>query len=88
MTIYEDQKIDADTFSRVFKSNCDSDELVFHRDKRDREILSCLNEGNWKLQMDNEIPKTITAGMFIPKEVYHRLVKGDGDLQVVIKESN
>ncbi len=86
MSIYSDTRLDRDTFSRLFESSCDSGELIFHKDKRDREILECENEGEWMLQMDNEIPKVIEKGMFIPKEIYHRLIKGSGDLRVVIKE--
>ena len=36
--------------------------------------------------MDNELPIKLTEGKeyFIPKGVYHRLIKGDGDLKVKI----
>ena len=86
---YSDTPVEgsSDSFERVFYSNIDSSELVFHRDKQDRTITACQNEGGWLLQMDNEIPKEVSSGMFIPKEIYHRLIKGEGQLTVTIKES-
>ena len=88
MSTYKDTAVDENTFERVFSCDVDTSELIFHKDKRDREILDCDNEGGWMLQMDNEIPKVIHKGLFIPKEVYHRLVKGTGDFHVLIKEFN
>jgi hypothetical protein len=36
--------------------------------------------------MDNQMPKSLTEGKeyFIPKGVYHRVIKGNGDLKVEI----
>jgi hypothetical protein len=33
-------------------------------------------------QLDNQLPQKITGEIFIPKEVYHRLIKGTGDLKI------
>jgi hypothetical protein len=40
--------------------------------------------------MDNDIPKKLKKGdtLFIPKGTYHRVIKGNGDLVVEIKEIN
>ena len=86
MSIYQDTALGESTFERTFSRDVDTGELIFHKDKKDREILKCDNEGEWMLQMDNEIPKVIQKGVFIPKDVYHRLIKGSGDLRVLIKE--
>lgn len=85
---YTDKSIEGlhNCFQRTFSSSVETSELVFHRDKQDRTIVACQNEGGWKLQMDNEVPAVIGEGMFIPKETYHRLIKGDGELTVTIKE--
>jgi hypothetical protein len=37
-------------------------------------------------QFDNELPQVLKDKVFIPKEVYHRLIKGTGTLNVRIKE--
>jgi len=68
-------------FIRTFNSSVNELELYWHKDKEDR-IISPLIDTNWKLQMDNEIPKVIEGDMFIPKNTYHRVIKGDGDLKI------
>jgi quercetin dioxygenase-like cupin family protein len=72
---------------RTFSSNVDSDELVWHKDKKDREVLIIESNG-WKFQMDNQIPIELKEGdvIFIPKNTYHRVIKGLHDLQVRIQE--
>lgn len=77
------KKIKENVFIREFDQNIDSKELVWHRDKEDREIEVLENE-NWFFQMDNELPKLLKEKIFIPKESYHRVIKGDGKLVVKI----
>jgi hypothetical protein len=55
----------------------------WHRDREDR-IVEIIGETDWQLQMDNELPKTMSGKVFIPKEVWHRIIKGNGDLKVRI----
>jgi hypothetical protein len=70
---------------RTFSSNIPESELVWHRDHEDRVVLP-LNENNWMVQFDNELPKKLTVGeeYFIPKNTFHRVIKGSGELQVEI----
>jgi hypothetical protein len=70
-----------ETFIRTFNQDVDEFELVWHRDKEDR-IVKSLSETNWMIQLDNELPRPLTEMVFIPKGVYHRVIKGDGDLKV------
>jgi len=37
-------------------------------------------------QFDNELPQPLKEKLFIPRETYHRLIKGTGNLGVRIKE--
>ena len=72
---------------RKFSQETSSFELVWHRDKEDR-IVQALHKTDWKFQLDNDIPRYLTeTELFIPKQTYHRLIKGTGDLKVkVIKK--
>ena len=72
---------------RTFLDTVDSDELIWHRDKKDRTI-KVIESNNWKLQIDNELPIPLLMGQDyeIKKEVYHRVHKGKGKLVVEIKE--
>ena len=61
-------------------------EFVWHRDKQDRAVQA-MHDTDWLFQLDNEIPKRLSKNkLFIPKETYHRLIKGTGDLKVKIYE--
>jgi hypothetical protein len=73
--------------TRLFKENINTNELKWHFDKQDRKV-KVVKSNNWMLQMDNDIPKPLKEGqtIFIPKGVYHRVIKGQGDLIVKIKE--
>jgi hypothetical protein len=79
------EKVNGNTRTRVFSENTKSDELKWHFDNEDRSV-KVIQSNNWKIQMDNQMPKSLTEGKeyFIPKGVYHRVIKGDGDLKVEI----
>ena len=72
---------------REFKEDVDSEELVWHRDKRTREITILEGRG-WQLQLDNQLPQELKKGKLyiIPEMEYHRLIKGTGKLVVKIWE--
>ena len=88
MKPYEDQlNLFDNSFTRTF-DNVQSDELVWHRDEKDRtvKVIKCEN---WKIQFDNELPIIMDEGdtINIKKEVYHRLHRGKGKLVLEIKEN-
>ena len=66
-------------FERTFSQDVDNDELVWHRDRED-------SETNWMFQFDNELPFIMEGKFSIPMGVYHRVIKGDGDLKLKIKK--
>lgn len=72
---------------RTFTSLVDPNELIWHRDRKDREIVAVSGNG-WKLQIDNEMPIELNSDekYKIPKETFHRIIKGEGDLILKIKE--
>jgi len=78
---------DRNIMVRTFDEDIDSSEMVWHRDKKDREVK--IIEGNgWKFQMDNELPSELKSGdvLNIPKETFHRVIKGSGKLVIEIRE--
>lgn len=68
---------------RTFYVNISDEELVWHRDREDR-VVTSLHETDWMIQLDNELPLHISDQIFIPKGVYHRLIKGTKDLKLKI----
>jgi quercetin dioxygenase-like cupin family protein len=72
---------------RTFNEIVESEELKWHFDDTDREVTIIESKG-WGFQLDNELPVVLKEGdkIFIPKGVYHRVLKGDGNLKIKIKE--
>ena len=72
---------------REFFQDTPSFEFVWHRDKNDR-IVESINDTDWLFQLDNELPQRFTKDkLFIPRETYHRVIKGTGNLVVKIWEN-
>ena len=80
---YKEQIVD-NYILREFSQDTPSFEFVWHRDKKDRWVQP-THETDWLFQLDNDIPRKLQKNkLFIPKETYHRLIKGTGDLVVKI----
>ena len=43
------------TFTRVFKESVKKDQLLWHKDRKDRKVKVVYGTG-WKLQYDNQLP--------------------------------
>lgn len=84
---YADQRTNDRQFTRTFEADVAADELVWHRDRRTRTIQ--IREGTgWKIQMDDQLPVELQLNeqYRIPKEQYHRLIRGTGRLVIDITE--
>lgn len=84
---YTDSKLTDDIRVRTFDTNIDEDELVWHRDKRNR-IVEILEGDGWMFQFEDGLPFPMIKGdkIQITKEQYHRVIKGDTPLKIKIKE--
>jgi hypothetical protein len=78
---FQENKISDNTFIRIFSQNTDSGEFMWHRDREGR-IIESIETTDWKIQLDNELPKNIEGEIFIPMGVYHRLIKGTNELKI------
>ena len=85
MKPYQDLQITKKSKIRVFESNVDSGELHWHRDRENR-LIEVLEGNGWMLQLDDELPVEMKVGnqYLIPEGVYHRTIKGNGDLKIKI----
>jgi len=79
------QKKESNLIIRTFSQDIDENELVWHRDQRDRKV-TVLEQTDWQFQFDNEIPQVLKDTIFIPKDTYHRVIKGTGELKIQIQE--
>ena len=73
---------------RTFEKELDSDSLIWHRDREDRDII--LKEGQgWYIQYDNSIPELMQKEInySIPKETWHRIInKNSTKLIIEVKK--
>ena len=81
------QKEEEGFIIRTFAHDVDSEELTWHYDLHERFVI-CEHDTDWMVQFDIEIPKPIKKGetVHVPPYVYHRVIKGSGNLIVKIKE--
>lgn len=85
MKPYIDSEITENSKIRMFNSEVDSGELHWHRDRETR-LIEVIEGNGWLLQLDNELPIKMNKGeeYLIPEGIYHRTIKGDGDLKIKV----
>jgi quercetin dioxygenase-like cupin family protein len=72
---------------RTFYSTVSSDEMVWHRDKEERKVTVIEGEG-WRFQFNVSLTIELREGkeVMIPREMYHRLLKGKTKLVLQIEK--
>ena len=83
---YRDIKVTDKYIIREFNENIDPIELMWHRDNEDS-IVEIIGKTDWKIQLDNQLPTSMNESISIPKHMYHRLIKGTGNLKLKIHKS-
>ena len=85
---YTQKQLTDNSFLREFSESVESEELVWHRDRRNR-VVKVIEGTGWKFQLDNKLPQEIKVGdtITIPAKTYHRIHKGTSKLIVEIQES-
>jgi hypothetical protein len=83
---YKDLEVTDKYIIREFNENIDPIELKWHRDNEDRTI-EILGDTNWKIQLDNQLPTSLNESIFIPRHMFHRVIKGNGTLKLKIYKS-
>ena len=76
---------DESMVERLFEESCTQEELLWHRDPEDRKVLAA-EKTDWMIQLDNKLPVSLNKEVFIPKETFHRLIKGTGELKIIVKK--
>lgn len=84
---YFEKKLNTNCSLRIFSKESLVEELVWHRDKKDR-IVDIVEGEGWEFQFDNDLPFTLKKGdsLYIPAYCYHRVRRGKTDLTVKITE--
>ena len=80
---FTEKSLGNNQYIREFAADIDNHELEWHIDREDRTIEVIENK-DWQVQLDNNLPILLKETIFIPKETYHRVIKGTGNLKVKI----
>lgn len=80
---FKETSLGNNKYLREFDEDVDSHELEWHRDREDR-IVEIIENEDWLFQFDNQLPILLEKKIFIPRETYHRVIKGNGKLIVKI----
>tara|TARA_R100000234_G_C4958403_1_gene160638 strand:+ start:81 stop:356 length:276 start_codon:yes stop_codon:yes gene_type:complete len=77
---------EGDKIVREFRGDVDPSELIWHQDREDR-LIKIIEANGWGYQLDNQLPLPLEDGqeLFIPKMMYHRVIKGTGPLVVEVR---
>lgn len=77
---YKETCIGNNQYIRIFNTDTNRDIVEeWHRDREDR-IIEVIENADWLLQMDNELPQLLQGKYYIKKESYHRVISGTGKL--------
>ena len=84
---FEQTKDKSGKITRTFSPDVDSDELKWHQDLKDRKV-TIIEDGGWSFQMDDSLPNKLNVAeqLWIPKNIWHRVIKGKSNLVVEIEE--
>ena len=74
-----------ETVIRIFKQELQDDDLKWHWDDEDRTIQT-LDETDWMFQYDNQLPIPIKSKIEVKRGVWHRIIKGTGDLRLIVEK--
>lgn len=87
MKPYQHKQIKSNHFERIFREHTNDNELVWHRDRKNRTVRVIESNG-WKFQADNKLPCEMKPGdtLHINANEYHRVIKGKGSLVVEVVE--
>lgn len=71
---------------RLFKPDVDIEDLKWHRDREDRLVVP-LNDNDWQYQEDNQLPIPMNKKIFIKEGVWHRVIRGTTDLNILVEKN-
>lgn len=72
---------------RTFEKDVHEEDLIWHTDERAR-VVEVVESKGWQFQFDDELPFGLQKGTIvnIPKGKIHRIIKGNSNLIIKIKE--
>ena len=83
MNPYTEEQTDTNTYIRTFSADTPETDLIWHLDREDR-VIEAIHNTDWKFQFDDELPISLNNLITIPKNTFHRIIKGTDDCTIRI----
>jgi len=86
---YTHFQVSKHSFIRTFESEVKPEDLVWHRDERERLVYVIHVGPGWSFQRDNQLPQKMVSNEIVIRikaEEYHRIIKGEGVCVLYIEE--
>jgi hypothetical protein len=80
---YTEKKLWDNTYLRTFSENTPETDLIWHLDREDR-VIEATHLTDWKFQFDDQLPISLNNSISIPKNTFHRIIKGNNDCTIRI----
>lgn len=80
---FTEKQISKEIVERTFDETLDEEDLKWHYDEEDR-LVESVEPTDWLIQLDNQLPQKFEGQFFIPKGMYHRIIKGSQNCSVKI----
>ena len=83
MNPYKEKKLTDDTYLRTFSVETPETDLIWHLDREDR-VIEATHFTDWKFQFDNKLPISLNNKINIPKNTFHRIIKGTDNCTIKV----
>ncbi len=83
MNPYTEEQINKNTYLRTFSAETPETDLIWHLDRENR-VIEAIHNTDWKFQFDDELPLSLNNLITIPKNTFHRIIKGTDDCTIRI----
>ncbi len=83
MNPYKEKKLTDDTYLRTFSAETPETDLIWHLDREDR-VIEATHFTDWKFQFDNKLPISLNNKINIPKNTFHRIIKGTDNCTIKV----
>ena len=83
MNPYTEEQINKNTYLRTFSAETPETDLIWHLDRENR-VIEAIHNTDWKFQFDDELPLSLNNLISIPKNTFHRIIKGTDDCTIRI----
>ena len=71
---------------RAFNDDVSQDELNWHKDHEDRDVFVLSAGEGWGVQFEDKLPRRLVKNdrIVVKANEWHRVIKGDGEMQILI----